>query len=304
MLKKFVFKTFSVAVLFSVLVAILLSVISICVKNRGFKNSQTESNTLIIESDKKYDLLFMGISHARNFSRYGNHEIVEGILDKKIINIGQGSGKCGINEQLYYLYYFFKKNNQVKKVCLVLTPPMLTSENLPVASNTFEQEMFKLDFLLNYLFFDSENKSERIIQYIQSKCKNQWLYLKPDLTQRNDTKLQKIDKKVIEEGMQIAHGKSINQERFNASCSVVRDIVKSSRERGAEIILIIPPALFGKWPEHKWVLEFCEKLKKQQHVEYYDFSETVLNPSYYYDHHHLNTEGVVYFTKTFLKEVL
>ena len=108
------------------------------------KNSQTESNTLIIPENNKFDLLFLGISHARNFSRYGNHEKIEKALDKKIINLGQGSGYCGINEQLFYLDYFYNKNNTTKDIIIVLTPSMLTSEKLPIASNTFDNEIFDL----------------------------------------------------------------------------------------------------------------------------------------------------------------
>ena len=35
--------------------------------------------------------------------------------------------------------------------------------------------------------------------------------------------------------------------------------------------------------------------------KYYDFSESVLIPKYYYDHHHLNSAGVDYFAENFLK---
>ena len=169
-MRKFLIKIIIYTVLLSLFMVCCLIGSSYIVNKRNFKNSQTESNTLIIKENEKFDLLLLGISHARNFSRYGNHEKIEKILQKKIINIGQGSGFCSINEQFFYLDYFYSEGNKTDEVCIVLTPPMLSSETLPIASNTFENEIFDFSpssvvkftptnlFFLNFIKFDGARK--------------------------------------------------------------------------------------------------------------------------------------------------
>ena len=269
--------------------------------SKGFKNSQTESNTLFLKENESYDVLFLGISHARNFSRYGNHERIEAILNKKIANLGQGSGNCSINEQLFYLDYFYKTGNSTKQVCIVLTPPMLSSETLPVASNTFNKEKFSIPFFTNYLWFKSENKKERIVNYLQSKFSKEWLELKPDNKIGNFQKLQYIDSSKINSGMQLAYGEQINFEQFNQTCSQVETIIQLAQKNNSKVLLFIPPALFGKWKEHNETLQFLKRVEKQYNCKVEDYSESVLLPELYYDHHHLNTNGVIYFTENFLK---
>ncbi|ESU25954.1 hypothetical protein FLJC2902T_29650 [Flavobacterium limnosediminis JC2902] len=304
MIKKFVIRTLIVGVIFFGILIVVLLATSQYVERKGFRNSQTESNTLVIESNREYDLMFMGISHARNFSRHGNHEVVESILNKKIINIGQGGGACGINEQLFYLDYFYSKGNKVDTVFFILTPPMLTSEKLPFSSNTFDSELFDLKFFCQYLSFDSENKYERIVQYMQSKLKSKWVNSEPNHTIGKKDSLVEVDMEAVRKGMQLVHGRNINVERFTKSCIGVEKIIKTAKKHNSFIVMIIPPALFGKWPEHNLVVNFAQKLKKKQGVDFYDFSESVLIPKYYYDHHHMNTKGVEYFTAVFLKPLL
>lgn len=279
----------------------LLKLSSRYVLNKNFKNSETESNTLIIKENNHYDLLFLGISHARNFSRYGNHEKLENILNKKIINLGQGSGNCSINEQFYYLDYFYNNGNEVDQVCIVLTPPMLSSKTLPIASSTFENEVFDTKFLFNYLNFSSESKSERIVRYLQSKFSKKWINLKPDKTIGKFESLIKVDVSKVKEGFKLAYGKSVNYDQFNRSCKQVEEIIQLAQLHNSEVKLFIPPALFGKWLEHNETIAFLEKIEKKYNCKWIDLSESVSLPSMYYDHHHLNTEGVVYFTNQFLK---
>lgn len=300
-MKKFLIQIVIYFSVFLVMVFMLLTINSKYVLNKNFKNSETESNTLIIKENKEYDLLFLGISHARNFSRYGNHEKVEKILTRKIINIGQGSGNCGINEQLYYLDYFYNKGNKVDQVCIVLTPPMLSSKALPIASSTFEKEIFDTKFLYHYLNFSSENKSERIIRYLQSKFSKEWINLKPDKTMGQFEALKKADASKVAEGFKLAYDETANQDQFKKSCNQVEQIIKLAQQHNSDVKLFIPPALFGKWLEHNETIVFLKKMEKKYNCKWADLSESVSLPNLYYDHHHLNTSGVVYFTNQFLK---
>jgi len=286
------------------LILIVLEISSSIVKNRQFKNYETESNLLVMNNDEKFNILFMGISHARNFSRDKNHLRIENILDKKIINIGQGGGLCGINEQLYYLDYFYRKGNTASTVVYIISPPLFFAETLPIASNTFDREPFELKFFLDYLFFKTENKQERLTSYLQTKLTPFWLSYKPNSKDSNDEKLDSIDFNVVSAGIQMVYKDSISFNRFNKSIDRVEETIQLALNNNSNVILIIPPALFGKWEGHYRVEEFAKRMQKLDGVEYFDFSESVLSPEYYYDHHHLNTNGVVYFTEAFLKPIL
>lgn len=303
-MKKFSIKIILYILVLFVLLIVALFVCSYIVDKRNFKNSQTESNTLILGKNEKYNLLLLGISHARNFSRYDNHTKIEKILQKKIINIGQGGGFCSINEQLFYLDYFYSEGNTTDEVCIVLTPPMLSSETLPVASNTFQNEVFNFNFLFNYMLFESQNKSERIINYLQSKFSKSWLNLQPDLTNGRFDSLINIDVVKVKEGFELAYGETLNYQQFEKSCLQVEKIIQLAQKNNSKVTLFIPPALFGKWPEHNQTIMFLKKIEKKYNCKWADFSESVFLPNYYYDHHHLNTNGVIYFTRYYFKSLM
>jgi hypothetical protein len=247
----------------------------------------------------------MGISHARNFSRHKNHLRIEKLLDKTLVNIAQGHGNCGVNEQLFYLDYFYFLNNKVDKVVYVFSPSMFFSKKLAYDRDTFDQEPVDLVFLTRYLFFKSENKFPRIFSYIVSKLKPSWSGYYPSSLDSKEGKLNFIDAFHIKEKRIDLHKKmKLDMQRFENSIKTVEQTIDFSLENEAEVVLFIPPALFGKWAGHEEVKNFALKMAEKDNVSFYDFSEAVLVPQYYYDGHHLNTEGIIYFTKKYLKPIL
>lgn len=304
MFKKFILRILLFSLIAAITLVSCLLYSSYKVKSRNFKNSETESNTLFMRNNQNYNVLLLGISHARNFSRYHNHERMEKMLNKRIINLAQGEGKCGVNEQLFYLQYFYAQQNKVDTLIYVLTPPLFTSEKLPLASNTFDKEVFDLNFLYQYLHFDSENKYERIVQYTQTKLRDKWLKSKPDRTMSRDDKLAAVDKNAVESGMKSASGEKFNSDRFAYSCTKIEETILLAKQNNTTVMFIIPPALFGKWKEHQQVVIFADKMKSKYNIKWGDFSESILEPQLYYDHHHLNTNGVIYFTETYLRNFL
>ena len=305
-MKHFTTKTILISLSFLLIISLLLTVSSSIVRSRGFSNYTSESNTLFLKKNQQYDILFMGISHARNFSRHKNHLRVEKILDSKIINIGQGGGACGIKEQLFYLDYFFKMGNRSSKVICVLSPPMLFSKTLPLASNTFDNEVFDISFFTNYLVFSSENKQSRIMSYLKSKLRPTWLFKKPFTKESENTTLVSLDKKTVDEGQDMAYGGSeLDMTQFQKASNVIEEIITISKEENSEVILLIPPALFGKWRGHTETFFFAKTMKKKYpNVKIFDGSETELRPEFYYDNHHLNTNGIIHFTNKYLKQLI
>nr|WP_321407118.1 hypothetical protein [uncultured Carboxylicivirga sp.] len=305
-MKKFITQFIGISLIFLITTLSLLVISSAYVKNKGFNNYTTESNTLWLTKNKKYDILFMGISHARNFTRHKNQERLEKILDSKIANIAQGEGSCGVKEQLFYLDYFYYKGNSASKIIYVLSPPMLFSETLPIASNTFKNEVFEFPFLIKYLSFDSENKNARIMSYLQYKLHPKWLLTKPFTLERLDNSLDSIDLEIVEKGQNLAYsGSSLNYKRFIESKKVIEQTILLAESNNTRVVFLIPPALFGKWRGHQSTYDFAMNMKlKYPNVDFFDASETILKPDLYNDNHHLNTKGVVYFTEKYLKDLI
>ena len=81
-MKHLIFKSLVFIAILLLTIVFLLECSSFIVKRRGFLNYQTESNLLFFKTQTDYDVLFIGISHARNFSRHKNHIQVEKILNK------------------------------------------------------------------------------------------------------------------------------------------------------------------------------------------------------------------------------
>ncbi len=289
-----------------VLVCTPISIASILVKNRGFSNDETESNLLFLEENNEYDIVFLGISQARNFSRHGNHARVEDILNKKIVNLGQGGGVCGINEQLFYLDYFYSKKNKAKVLYYILPPQLMFSDTHPFATNTFNIEPFDISFLTKYMFFESENKYARIHSYLRSKLTGKWINYFPEAKSKQTQVVEKSDYLLKKKGA-LDHdtwSSKPDTDRFKASKQILVKTIDLARSHNTDITFIIPPNLLGTKRGLTKVYKFLKEMENEKGIKVNDFSESVVIPSYYYDYHHLNSEGVTYFTENYLKKIV
>ena len=220
------------------------------------------------------------------------------------INIAQGGGRCGVNEQYFYLKYFYQNRNKTNKVVYVLSPPMLFHTGIPLASKTFDFEPFEFDFFLNYIFFNSSNKNQRLYSYVNSKYTLEWLNHLPKSFNKKQTYLTKLDSSKVTAGLSSTFKKGLAHWQFARSTSMVELSIQLIIDNNSSCILIIPPALFGKWNGHNETLEFAKRMKKKYGVKVFDYSESVLDPKYYYDHHHLNSDGVMFFSRKYLLPIL
>jgi len=304
MIYRFLILVFGYASLLILAILVGAKIMSIPVMEKGFKNYETESNLLVMRESKRYDFLFMGISHARNFSRHKNHLRLDTILNKSFINIAQGGGRCGVSEQYFYLNYLYEKNNKIDKVVYILSPPMLFHSGLPVASKTFDFEPFEFEFFIDYLFFKTKNKTQRLYSYVNTKYSSEWSDYQPKSSNKKRNYLAKLDSAKVTDALNSTYKKGLAHYQFKNSSEIVQQTLQLIKKNNSSCILIIPPALFGKWNGHNETLEFAKKMQEKYGVKVYDYSETVLDPKYYYDHHHLNSNGVVYFAENYLKPIL
>jgi hypothetical protein len=304
-MKKFIFQIIVFPLLFIAIIIGSIYLTSYIVKLRKFKINESDSNTMTMGKNNHYDFVLSGASHARNLSRHGNHYRVEKILNKHFSNIAQGENSCGVEEQYFYLKYFYELGNTTNEVVYFLSPPLLYSKTLPIASNTFNSECFSIKFLKSYINYDlTENKRQRIFEYIKSKLTWQWINLHAKDDSSMDGQLDRVDSAVVASGIAEYYNINESQERFKKATMVVEEEIKYVLAHHSKFIIVFPPASFGRWPGNDQVIGFAKEMQKKYGIEYYDFFESVMTPKYYYDHHHLNSAGVVYFTENFLKPIL
>ena len=304
-MRKFIKKIIVYCIYFTIVIFISLISSSYLIQKKDFNNHSTESNLLIIREKLKYDFLMMGISHARNFSRHSNHLRVDSILNKKFMNIGIGGGICSVKEQYFYAKYFFKKQNKAEKVVYILSPPMLFNYGLDNNYSTFEYEPFVFDFFTDYLFFKTENKAKRLAEYLISKKRLNWLFYEPFSYDKERSFLTELDSNKVKTGFNVAYTQDgYSAGRLKKSCFAIERTIQLAQAYDSEFIFIIPPALFGKWIGHHHAVDFANKMELKYGIKTYDCSESVLKPEYYYDHHHLNSDGVSFFTENYLKKIL
>lgn len=274
------------------------------VEKRGFKNWETESNLLFLKNDQHYNLLFMGISHARNLTRHHNHQRIEKILNKSICNIAQGWDDDGMHVQYLYLRYFYSLGNSADTLVFFASPILFYSDYLDNNPLSYASEPVKPAFFWLNVTNGGDNKWQQLFYYIRNKFSPIWLNTIP-LNDTAETKaLTKPDGAAVAAGLKDAYRDGMTQQIFEKKCDDLKNIVKLAQAHHSIVIFILPPALFGTWPGTGQVIDYLKQLQPIYNTTYYDFSESVKDPSMYYDHHHLNTKGVVYFTQNYLKLVL
>lgn len=283
----------------------LVFLFSKIVELRNYKNWETESNLLIMRPNTHFDILFLGNSHSRNFSRHKNHQRVEKILNKKIINFGRTGGITGFGDYLLYLQYAYSKNITFDTIIVNIFSQMLFSKSSYIASNTFEDEPFKFDFFIQYVKYPyTQNKFQKLFYYMRSKISLKWLVRMPYSLDAKTDSLLEIDSSKIKKGFEIAFFDGIDTAVFNYNANIVEEIIKTAQQNGATVVFITTPTLFGNWPHHEYVVDLMDYFKQKYNVDYYNFADSIKVPNYYYDHHHLNTKGIVLFTEKFLKPVV
>lgn len=262
-----------------------------------YKISQLESNLFFIEENQKYDLTILGISHARNFSRQANHEISEEFLNQKIINLGRGNALCGMRGQELYLDFFYEKGNETKEILLVASPPLLYGTYLDSVDIAFWDEPIRADFVSFFLKKEGWGGVSKMFYHFRNKLRPSWLKLEKYPSGKNEIRLEKLDTTAIREGFELSRPNGRTPEMLLENTDYFKNIAEKAAAQKSELIVMIPPAAFGKWEGHEEVWTALKNLKNQYDFKLLDFSESVTNLDFYYDHHHLNTAGIQYFLK-------
>jgi hypothetical protein len=276
------------------------------VHDRDFENYNTEENLVITPRNQHFDIMMLGLSHARNFSRHRNHQRVEKILNKSIINYGKGGGKGNVANQMTFYSYFLHRGNTVDTILYVISMPMFYANRLDENAYNFQREVFRPDFFLEVLWGPAINKGEKLYNYIREKYNEQWKKYGPWSAKSQNQVLEKFDTAVIIRGFKRAYVDGLEMDAFERNTRLLEKTVELAKRNQTDVVFLVTPSTFGTWPGHEKVMKFVKTLESRyNNVSSYDFSKVYLHrDELFYDHHHMNTKGIVTFTKEYLKPIL
>jgi len=283
---------------FAVLAAVVLSVVFLLswayTSRLTYTNAETEANLPILTHDTHHDVLMMGISHARIFSRHRNHERFEDKTGKSMINLSQGGGFGGLDNQLLHLKYFLEQGNTANELVIVLSPMLMFNNSTDLTRVAFEREPFDPNFFGFVAENGVENRYQQLGYYLRSKLFWTWITTKPTSLERMDKRIDGLDSAAMARTMPGAYPYGLDSAQFADRSAVTENIFMVAQQNGMKITVMMPASLFGKWPGHDETMDWLDQKKDTYDLRIIDLSDRwEMQTEYFYDHHHLNTDGVM-----------
>ena len=289
-MKRFLIKVVFFVTLWLFLIGSAIFFSHLWVKRQKFTNASTEGNLLIMPNGNGVDYLVLGISHGRNLSRRSHHELFESVFNATMVNLSQGESLGGLENQHLFLRTFYEKGNKTNDLILVLSPSLMFNADTDQSDIMLYREPLELAMMNRLIEMGNKRKWHQLFFYIKSKLGHHWWMLKPDNKTHFDGVLTAIDAEAMKEGFQLAYPKGLDLKTFQNRCQELAQLVNTAETNGSRLTFVIPPAAFGFWPGHGAVLAHLKRQYPGRRI--LDHSEAVIGNAFYYDHHHLNTEGM------------
>lgn len=301
--RTFLFFFFSIIIL----IFILLMSASALLQSKDLRlnNWETESNLPVIGTNEEYDFVFLGSSHARTLSRSNNHLRVEKILGKKFLNLSQGGDKTGaVLDQQTYLNYFYQRGNSAKKLIYFVDPYIFFNKNLDYNANPYSNEPFRLDFLFR-LLIDRPRNPQALENYMKKIFETRTIVHYPVFEKPlESTIVASISAIDAKNRFDTLYKSSYNKSDLNNVLTTLIQTLNIANKHSAKIIVIVPPTLLPENENDHYAYDSLNYESKKMGFGYYNYSKTINEKNLYYNIDHFNTEGVIFFTETFLKPIL
>lgn len=261
-----------------------------------YKPWETESVLLPLQTNTNYDVLIMGSSHGRIFSRNKNHQITEEILNKQVATIAAGSS-CIIPAQVY-LSTFYDMKNTAKTILYFIDPWCFYTAKYN-ESYTFEIEPYNEILLKNMIAADI---SETTIQQYKAKKTTSNL---PEVTvtvEPNMALLNEIDPTVINARILDLYENNVPEFINEVYANRMTQIIELSKKNNSQLVFILPATLYND-PQQNNILNLLAEYQEMYNIDFIDMSESIDDISLFYDHDHLNSKGIRVFLNKLLDEL-
>mgnify|MGYP001481415405 CR=1 FL=1 len=259
---------------------------------------KTDSVLLAMPHDREFHVLVMGASHAQFLSRYkAHHEVLESEWGGPVANIALPTGG-GLVPNYLMMQTFYERGNRADVLLYVLDPFVFFADQVNGSHPFVYNEPFQFGFFIKALRAGVPPK--RLFIYIQSKFCYDWFFKKPEplpwrkdfLTEANLDDVARMDRRratLYPEGM--------DSSRFEKYAETFRSIVDLAQAHGTRIICVIPPSLLGPEQGADKVCGSLDALQARSKLRYYDWSNELTDPRYFFDYDHLNLDGVRQFAE-------
>lgn len=301
--KKFILKGIGFTVLNAAIAAGLLWYFSGQHRNARLTYAESESNLLVKGGNEHYPVVFLGTSRGRVFSRDGNHDAIEKILEGKVANLSKGGGG-GLMPAELHLSYFYYRGNTARHV-VYLVDPWVFFSSINNENNDFflRDEPFEL-FILWKLIAD-RYPMDRIFSYLQMIPVKDWKKIsRYDAPRLTEGRLKEIEEKKLEEARR-HYLEKYDRNNFTKYSRVVDSINRLVKKHGGRITYVMLPLLMPDFPGLSEVDRLLrETASREKDVMYYNCASCMQDKRFYYDHMHFNKSGIEYFTRNFLYPIL
>jgi len=300
--QKFIIKA-SVFVLINIaLIWLSLEILKVFENRHSYQNWETESDGLIIPQNKPYDLLIMGSSHGRIFARDKNLLRVDSILHKNTIDIAKGGGGGGIVSNLVLLKYFYSQGNSAGQIVYFMDAWPFFSRKWNEDNYFLTNEPIRYQIFKDCLHYHIDR--DVLLNYFKSKYTADWLEQEPVSREINSEVLKDVSPEAIQKRLASLYIEPYDDHVFNHYAALLEEVVKLAQSHHSIIAFIFPATLLDDNRGKEKVIKLLSDFKAKYGVEYYDYSNAIPDPKLYYDHDHLNTKGVVYFTEKYLRPIV
>jgi hypothetical protein len=271
------------------------------VTRQTFTNGTTESNLLMMPSGTDFDMVMLGSSHGRNFSRDGNHERVEEALQGRFCNLSLGNGG-GLVPALASLSVFYARRNSAAHVVYLIDAWVFNARVFNEAHGFAQTEPLALD-LLYYLVQGGMDPSA-LRDYLSSKLGLRWLRTNPRLVDLK-APVQSIDPVSVELRLKVLYPEGVDSVTVGRYTDVLRQVVRLADRHGSRVWLVRPPTLLGEEPGSAMLTKLLEGLRAQfPQVEVLDTSTGFTELSLFEDLDHLNSAGMEAYAAQVLRPAL
>ena len=299
---KFILKS-SVFVLINIaLIWLSLEALNLVEHSHTYQNWETESDGLIIHKDKPFDLLLMGSSHARIFARDKNLLRVDSILHKNTIDIGKGGGGGGIVSNLILLKYFYSQGNNTGQIVYFIDAWPFFSRKWNEGNFFLTNEPIRYQLFKECLNYDIDR--DVLLNYFKSKYTIDWLDQEPQTREINNDVLKDVSPEAIRKRIASLYIEPYDEQLFNHYAALLEEVVQLVQSHHSKLTFIFASTLLDDNRGKDKVVKLLSGFKTKYGVGFYDYSNAIQDPKMYYDHDHLNTKGVVYFTEKYLKPIV
>ena len=254
------------------------------------------NNLFYITEEKNYDAVFLGSSRTVPFDKWSNSDTIEKVLNKKVMNLANQGG--GVLNQYTYLNYFFAKKNKTKQVIYFIDPFVLHTNKFD-HFNMFDKEPFYTDFFISA--FKTGINKKTLENYLFSKFTFQ-PYIKPIGKEKKS--VIKVTEDSKKGRIKYLYPDSLNFVLAKKQKQKISEIVLLAQKNEAKVLFIVLPHLLGKEIGYEYLIEFLTQLKKDEAVDFYDFTGKMTSTRYYRDNDHMNSIGVSYFYRNYLKAII